>query len=327
MDEVEESITYALIDDDEETIDLEKFDSAELSVTSIEVKESSSAVNESYKPAKSPKFDEEGDYIDPNENVEQESNLVTDFVAKRKAQFRAIKLNKRKIKLYIIGGIAVFLVSIIILLESPIFTIDKVQIVQTKNITSLTSAELTILNKSLSSVKGQQIYRSNFKKSNTKVGSLNFIKNISYKKKWPSTLKVIVTHRVPIATIKTNKGYVLVDDENVIYEKVNEFQQGLPVFKGFDEITFSKKIPDKNYIEIVKSTPKELKNQIAYVEKKDSKYFVTLTDGIVLNLGDTSLLKEKMAIAWSIILTKNRSDLGYIDVSVPSLPVSSASKV
>ena len=201
------------------------------------------------------------------------------------------------------------------------------QIIQLKNTVPLSSDELTQLKKNLQSIKDQQMYRSNFAASNASIGKLNFVKTVKFEKDWPSTVKVTITHRVAIATIKTDKGYVLIDDENVIFAKVPELQQGLPVFKGFDEITFSKKINDGNYVTILKNSPDEIITQIAAVEKKDSKYIVTLTDGIMIKLGDTSLLKEKLAIAWSIILTKNRAELGYIDVSVPSLPISGVSKV
>lgn len=265
--------------------------------------------------------------LDNDENTKDDDVIVSSFVEKRSAQFQLPKINKRKLKLYsILSVLGILLVSILVL-ESPIFSIDKVQIVQAKNSIQLSPDELSQLNKDLSSVKDQQMYRSNFELSNNKIGNLTFVKSVNFEKVWPSTVKVSITHRVAVATIKTDKGFVLIDDESVAYAKVPQFQQGLPVFKGFEEITFSKAIADKNYVTIIKSVPVELNGQVAYVNKKESKYSIELTDGIIVQLGDTRLLKEKLAIAWSIILTKNRSELGYIDVSVPSLPVSGQSKV
>jgi cell division protein FtsQ len=253
--------------------------------------------------------------------------VVSNFVEKRKAQFKLPKINKRKFKLYGLFASVGFVAVALLILESPIFSIDKIEIVQSKNTAQFSQDQLSLLNKSLASVKYQQMYRSNFDSSNKKIGNLNFVSSVNFKKVWPSTVKVQITNRVAVATIKTDKGYVLLDKNSIAFAKVPEFQVGLPVFKGFDEITFSKAIKDKNYVSILNNLPDELSGQIAYVDKNESNYLITLTDGIVVHLGDINLLKEKLAIAWSIIQTKNRSELGYIDVSVPSFPVSGQSKV
>ena len=265
--------------------------------------------------------------LDVIEEDEHGEDVVIDsFVAKRKQRIKLSKLNKRKVKLYSFFGIAALLTLMVLILESPMFTIDKVNIVQEKDSVQLTADEIKVLKKDLEPVKDQQMYRSNFNSSNSKINNLTFVKDVSFKKDWPSTVNVSITHRVAIATIKTDKGFVLVDDENMVFSKVQTLPVGLPLFKGFDQVTFAKQISDKNYVSILNNSPEEIVNQIAAVTKKDSKYFVTLTDGIVVKLGDTSLMKEKLAIAWSIILTKNRAQLGYIDVSVPSLPVSGIPK-
>ena len=70
--------------------------------------------------------------------------------------------------------------------------------------------------------------------------------NVTFKKDWPSTVNVSITHRVAIAAVKTDKGFVLVDDENMVFSKVQTLPVGLPLFKGFDQVTFAKQIPDKN---------------------------------------------------------------------------------
>lgn len=208
-----------------------------------------------------------------------------------------------------------------LLLESPVFSVNKLKIVEAKGSPKLSAENLASLNKDLSNIKGQQMYRSNFDASQSKLNKLTYVENVTFKKEWPSSVTVTIKQRTPIATIKTDKGYVLIDSKNIVFAKVAEYQMGLPVLRGFDNVTMSKAINDVNYLKIIKDAPDEIDGQIAYVEKKESKYEVTLTDGILIKLGDISLLKEKLSIAWSIILTKNRADLGYIDVSVPSLPV------
>ena len=224
--------------------------------------------------------------VEPIVNKEDD-NVVHDFLEKRKAQFKAIKLDRRRIKIYITIGIISIISLTVLLLESPVFSVNKLKIVEAKG----------------------------------KLNKLTYVENVTFKKEWPSSVTVTIKQRTPIATIKTDKGYVLIDSKNIVFAKVAEYQMGLPVLRGFDNVTMSKAINDVNYLKIIKDAPDEIDGQIAYVEKKESKYEVTLTDGILIKLGDISLLKEKLSIAWSIILTKNRADLGYIDVSVPSLPV------
>lgn len=258
--------------------------------------------------------------VEPIVNKEDD-NVVHDFLEKRKAQFKAIKLDRRRIKIYITIGIISIISLTVLLLESPVFSVNKLKIVEAKGSPKLSAENLASLNKDLSNIKGQQMYRSNFDASQSKLNKLTYVENVTFKKEWPSSVTVTIKQRTPIATIKTDKGYVLIDSKNIVFAKVAEYQMGLPVLRGFDNVTMSKAINDVNYLKIIKDAPDEIDGQIAYVEKKESKYEVTLTDGILIKLGDISLLKEKLSIAWSIILTKNRADLGYIDVSVPSLPV------
>ena len=89
-----------------------------------------------------------------------------------------------------------------------------------------------------------------------------------------------------------------------------------------EEVTFSKKISDDTFLKILSDAPSEIRNQISNVRTGKDGFVAELVDGIDIILGDKTLLKEKLAISWSIILAKPRSDLGYIDVSVPTLPVS-----
>ena len=81
-------------------------------------------------------------------------------------------------------------------------------------------------------------------------------------------------------------------------------------------------IPDLTFVKVLDQAPNEIKDQIVMVKVEDGKYSLELTDGIDILLGDRSKLKEKLAISWAILQAKKRSELGYIDVSVPSLPVS-----
>lgn len=346
MSNDEDEIIYALIVDEEDDIEIIEDDvvisihKEEISIVEQETSDSENIVHH-LGQAHRTEITTTSEDEDGKVNVKRESETILDlisedengqdvivdsFVAKRTQRIKLSKLNKRKVKLYSFFGVAALLTVMILILESPMFTIDKVNIVQKKNSVQLNKEELKILNKDLASVKDQQMYRSNFNSSNSKINKLTFVKDISFKKEWPSSVNVSITHRVAVAAIKTDKGFVLVDDENVIFSKSDTLPVGLPLFKGFDEVTFGKEISDKNYVSIMEKSPDEIVNQISAITKKESKYFVTLTDGIVVKLGDTALMKEKLAIAWSIILTKNRAQLGYIDVSVPSLPVSGVPK-
>ncbi|MFN8015234.1 MAG: cell division protein FtsQ/DivIB [Acidimicrobiia bacterium] len=280
--------------------------------------------------------DEEEIVIDLEEEViEVHSSDITDAGPdnvtilddhRAKTQFKKAPISRNKAIAIISAGLVIFAICFFALLESPLYRIDKV-VPSTLNNVTLDANDKNLIDKYSKQLIDQPIYRLNTSSYAKKMKAIPSVKSIEIKKQWPSTVNVVITPRSAVGYIPTDKGFALVDDTGAIFSKESTQPVGLPSFEGMQEVTLTKKIPSMTFVNIVLNSPNEIKNQIRLVKFDKKTYQLELTDGIDVVLGDNTKLKEKLAITWSIILTKKRSELGYIDVSVPSLPVSGSPKL
>lgn len=248
--------------------------------------------------------------------------VVDTFIQKREQHFRAqSKSKKQRILISVAAVLSVILVSALVL-ESPFYDINKVAVSNGSSV-ALTEAEITQVAQSTQSLTGSPLYRVNSDSALERVKELPFVAGAHVKKSWPGTLVMTVDRRVPVAYIPTDKGFVYIDDKGVPYEKMEKAPTGVPTFEGIPEITWLEPLKNSSFLDVLYAAPVEIKNQIVRVSLAEQGTFdAVLSDGITIRLGQPDELDKKLSIAWSIILTKKRSELGYIDVSVPSLPVS-----
>lgn len=251
----------------------------------------------------------------------QDQVLVANFEERRQQKFLAQSRTKKQWLFITLSVVTIFVISVFLVLESPIYDVDKV-VVKNNSSVALTEPEIKKVDSLIKKLKTRPMYRLNADDVLDEIKSMSTISSVSSKKTWPGTLTISIFRRVPVAYIETDKAIVLVDSSGYAYEKVSSIPAGLPSFDGINEITFTRIIKDDTYVKILKAAPAEIIQQIGHVRNEEGDYIVELTDGIDIILGDNQQLKEKLAISWSVILTKKRSELGYIDVSVPTLPVS-----
>lgn len=268
------------------------------------------------------------DFSEPSEEdvVHTESVVVSNFAERRQQKFRAQSKTKKQWTIITISVACAVAVVALLILESPLYNVDTITIKNTSTI-PLSAAETARISKLAQVMNGQPMYRLHSDSAEKLIKDLPTITSVAIGQTWPNKVIVTISRREPVAYVQTNKGFVLVDNEGMAYEKTASAPKNLPAIEGLKEVTFTKKISNKNYVDIIAAAPQEIKNQIGHIAFKDKSYDVVLTDGIDIKLGSATQLKEKLAIAWSIILTKKRSELGYIDVSVPSLPVSGSPKL
>jgi cell division protein FtsQ len=296
MDNSHEEPLVALLIDEEDVVDVvieEKFQEV---VVDIEIEEPS--------------------LLENDENV-----VVETFEQRRIQKFRAENKSKKQWILTTIGIVIGIIVLVILALESPLYDVDAVTIKNPSSV-QFSPTELTQITTLSKKLKHQSMYRVDADSTLKKIRALPFVSSVKMKKIWRSDIELDVTRRVPVAYVETNKGIVVIDSFGIAFEKVATAPNDLPSFEGIGEMTFNEKISNTRYLSILDAAPKEISTQIAHVIRADGSYDVILSDGIDVKLGHPTDLKQKLAIAWSILLTKKRSQLGFIDVSVPSLPVS-----
>ena len=253
--------------------------------------------------------------------VDDDEVVVDTFQERRQKQFIMQSRSKKQwITIVALGVVGIFILSIG-LLESPFFRVQKIHI-SIHNQETIDKIERSKINEITRRAKGQPMYRNSFKEIESEIQDMVSVASVDLSKSWPKTLNVKIVRRKAVAYIQTDQGIALVDSAGFVFQKSEEALVGYPSFEGLDEIEFAKTISDPTFIEVLNRAPSEIKGQIVIVRLDNKKYSLELTDGIDIILGDSSNLKEKLAISWSILQAKKRSELGYIDVSVPSLPVS-----
>lgn len=234
--------------------------------------------------------------------------------------------SKKQYILACLGLVTIVSILILVLLESPFYNVDKI-LTTNSSIVPFTKTENEKVTEIVSQLKDEPMYRVDTSKIEDQLSELIYVSEVSIDKTWPSSINVVISRRVPSGYVQTDKGFVLVDSTGMSFQKEKSVPNGLPSFEGMSAITFSEKIPDKTYVNVLNESPPEIKGQIIAVRKVKNDYTIELNDGIDVKLGDSSQLKQKLAITWSILNAKKRSEIGYIDVSVPSLPVSGSPKL
>jgi len=254
-------------------------------------------------------------------DFESDEVIVDSFQERRQQQFISQSRSKKQWTLITLGVLLAVIVISIGLLESPIYSVKQIEIAST-NQDPIDRIERIRLEELTQKANGQPMYRNSFDDIASKIGKIASVSNVEIEKSWPSTLKITIVKRQPVGYIETDQGVALVDSKGFVFKKTEEALVGYPSFEGMDEIEFAKVIPDLTFVKVLAQAPSEIKDQIVLVKVENEKYSLELSDGIDIILGDNSKLKEKLVITWSILQAKKRSELGYIDVSVPSLPVS-----
>lgn len=256
-----------------------------------------------------------------NSSPEKDDVVVDTFIKRRQLAFKNRTVSRKQVILTTIASVVIVLMAAGFAIESPIFDVDNVELQNTSTM-PFTKEEKVQLEKISNELKTQPLYRVRTNPVVNDLQKLLFVQSVKTSKSWPSTVTIALERRRPIAIVETDKGFVLVDTNSVVFEKTPSPPKNLPVLEGMEEITMGSPLENEAFMEIISAAPNEIKNQITRIIKNKNVYDVVLSDGINIKIGEPRDLRNKLAIAWSIILAKPRNELGYIDVSVPSLPVS-----
>lgn len=118
-------------------------------------------------------------------------------------------------------------------------------------VTGTISINPNLIHLALSEFKGENIYLLPDEKIANKILHIPQIKDIRIGRIFPSTLKVRVNERIPIAVVSTlNSEHYLIDDEGVLIDLVYNFTEfDLPCFSNIstNNLTPGDKIEDKNF--------------------------------------------------------------------------------
>jgi cell division protein FtsQ len=148
------------------------------------------------------------------------------------------------------------------------------------------------------------------------ISELPVVASVSLERDWPSTLRITVTERVPIAAVPAKGGVELVDGDGVVIDKVSKPPKGLPVVDVDVRKAGAHTLREAETV--LRSLPPELRKQVTRVSAtSQDSVTLTLSGGRTVLWGSADDEARKAEVLAILLRTKAK----VYDVSAPDMPV------
>ncbi len=154
----------------------------------------------------------------------------------------------------------------------------------------------------------------------TAVEALPWVRVAEASRDWPGTVRIDVVERVPVATVRTAAGMLLVDAEGVAIASGRD--AGLPVIAGSVEAVPGDALEALGpALAVVTELPDDLRVWVAAVTHDGGRATVglDLVGGAVVELGSVELLADKVEAVRAVLDGTDLSCIRMIDVATPDL--------
>jgi cell division protein FtsQ len=226
-----------------------------------------------------------------------------------KEDFRYFKRRKKKSKLhrflrflkgilYIILVILIFFSLLKFLQTSPYFTVENIEISGCKHYSKETIVEIFELNDN------SNIFSIDLDQAREKLLEFPWIYDVKIKRNLLRTIEVEIIERIPTAIVAKNSSYFLIDKDNYVLEKTDEYlKKDLPIIKDLEleEINIGDKLDVYFLNEIVyifnNLSDKMRKLQSYFTISKGLNISLFTEDNIEIIFGDSKNLAKKELVA------------------------------
>ncbi|MEW6458455.1 MAG: FtsQ-type POTRA domain-containing protein [Bacillota bacterium] len=208
----------------------------------------------------------------------------------------------------------IILVAGFILVSSPLFEIDTITVegnlrLQAEEIRSASGI-----------VPGTNIFRAQTREAEDRLEALPAIREAELVREFPSTVRIIVEERVPVALLNIHGEFWEVDVEGVPVRKKGKGWDGLPVITG---VQFGNPNLQRT-LEAVERLPEEVVTGLSEVWfGNDLRLILYTFDGIEIRLGQLERLEQKGVLLLEVLaLVRDEGrKVEYIDLSEPDKTV------
>lgn len=155
-----------------------------------------------------------------------------------------------------------------------------------------------------------------------RVAALPWVDDVRVLRRWPGTVRVVVTERRAVATVAHPAGWATLDDSGRVLA-VTTARPGLPVIAGrVSETPGASVSPEVAEVAaVVAALPESIDDGVRRVTTGDDGVELELSDGFVVVVGDTTDLDDKVASALAVRDHVDGDDGCRIDARVPRAPV------
>ena len=210
-----------------------------------------------------------------------------------------------------------------ILLQSPIFIIDRILVTGNKEL-----SETEILQSS-GLVTGLNIFKADLHSASAEVNLLPMVKDVSMHRNYPSQIMIEVVEREPLALIMVQDYFVELDEQGYYLRQGNISTKGLPIITGIqlEEPALGQKITEDKLniaLQVIQEINLELRENLSEVHINKVNLITLYTlDGIECRLGSQENISTKGNTLLQVIkeLKEGNKQIEYIDFSNANLPV------
>lgn len=233
---------------------------------------------------------------------------------------REMEQKKRNKKRFLLTLILVIMVLVCLgtyLLTSPTFNIQEISIKGNKQLTKEKIQELAEIKK------GDNIFSKIGIILKIKLKQNGYIEDAKINKLYPNKIEIEVVERTEQFQIKTENGnYIYIDEQGYILASSTEKRE-VPTIIGIDKIDEenNKRLEDKylNKVENILQIREQCKqidiaDKITQIQVEDEYIIVLENEGITINLGDATNLKNRIDYV-SAILKQENGNCGTIYVN------------
>ena len=274
--------------------------------------------NKSKKEAETFDYDTETVINMTNKNNKQQQQYNKQQMSRKQKQ---ILKRKKRIK-RIVKNITLLLIvvaGIIFALVSPIFNIEKIEVLNNAQISSDTIISLSQL------YLGQNIFKFNKNKTEKNIKTNAYIENVKIERKLPNKIEIQVEERQRDYNVEFLNGYAYINKQGYILEKLQE-KLDLPTIQGIsteeEQIVEGNRLNSEDLEKLetviqIMSTCKnydlDTKVTTINIENKDEYSLYMEEEKKTIYLGNKNNLSNKMLYVKTII-EKNQGKEGYIYV-------------
>ena len=218
--------------------------------------------------------------------------------------------------------ILLVMVSVYILLQSPLFEIKKIIVNGNRQLNSEEITKFTAI------TPGINIFKLNVGEAEARLKMVPLLKSSEVKRKLPHTIVINVVERKAVALLAVKNSFIKVDADGVYLQK-GQMASALPVITGLDsEVSGPGKHVKARYLpealESLGKMPRTLVQKLSELNMNEAGQLTLYTeDGIQGRMGWSKEVEYKSLIFQQVIdnLKAVGGEIQYIDLSNPKVPV------
>jgi cell division protein FtsQ len=226
-------------------------------------------------------------------------------------------------------SIAVSVVALIGLLylgarETPVFALEELEV------SGVSSSVRQSVEASAKPYVGESLVALDQDELRRQLESLPMVRSVRMDRAFPHTLRVAVVPERPLAVVRRGLDAWLVSEQGRVIRELDRGRRNIRtnVWTEADaSLVVGGTVADEDLrtvLDALRHVPDGFPARVSMARVDDEEVTLVLASGAELRLGERTALRLKLAVAARVLGTlsaEERAELGYLDVTVPALPV------